>query len=338
MKFNTRQTLGFLTKPDPSVRVILFYGSDQGLIHERTQTLIKEIVEDPKDPFRVSCLTGAGIKKNPTQLFDEATAQSLIGGDRVVVIDLGAEDISKSIEQCLENAKCSLIIIEAGGLGPKSPVRKVVEKSKNAAAVPGYLDNSTELHKLIDAVMQSNDTSISPEGKRHLIDNLGSDRLVSRSELEKLVTYVGQKAKVTLDDVLAIVGDNGAFSLDKIIYPVGNGNHSEIEPNLERAFKEGLTSVAVLRATMRHFHKLHLALSYIEKGQSPGDALRFIKPPIMYLFKDQFIKQLERWPKHKVERALVLLNEAEILCKTTGLPINAICGRALMSLAQMVRK
>ena len=338
MKFNGKQINAFLNSPDPSFRVILCYGSDQGLIHERAQELLKTKVDDPKDPFRVSHLTGGEIKKDPTRLFDEVSTQSLIGGDRVVLIKLGGEEISKHIDQCLEDQGSPLIIIEAGSLGPKSPLRKLVEKDKNSIAMASYLDDTRGLGELIDTMVGKSGKTISREGKSYLINNIGSDRIVSRSELDKLITYMGSDKEIKLNDVLAIVEDNGAFSLDKIIYPVASGNHLEAEINLERAFKEDQSPITVLRATIRHFQKLHLALGYMERGQTPRDALKAIKPPIMYLFIDQFVQQLERWSGPKAERALALLSDAEIKCKTTGSPIKAICGRALISLSQAARK
>jgi DNA polymerase-3 subunit delta len=338
LKFNGKQIISFLNAPDPAFRVVLCYGADQGLVHERTQGLLKAQVEDPNDPFRVSHLTGAEIKRNPSRLYDEVATQSLIGGDRVVLIALGGEDIAKHVGECLGNKNSSLIIIEAGSLGPKSPLRRLVEKSKISVAMPSYLDDAHSLNDLIESMMGETEKVLDPEAKNYLINNIGSDRLVSRSELDKLITYMGQDKKIKVDDVLAIVGDNGAFSLDKITYPLAGGNHLQTEINLERAFKEGQTPITILRATIRHFHKLHLALSYMQKGQTPREALRAIKPPIMYLFVDQFVQQLEKWSGPKIDRALALLTDAEVKCKTTGLPVKAICGRALMSLSQSVRK
>ena len=197
MKFTAKQTDAFLKSPDPSIRLVMFYGSDQGLIHERAQTLLKSRVKDPNDPFLVSHLTGAGVKKNPEELFNEASAMSLVGGDRTIVIKLGGEDISKAIEQCLNNKLCSLIIIEAGELGTKSPIRKMIEKGKNAAAIPGYLDNPAGLSELIDTVLNRSNKSIDLESKNYLVNHIGSDRMVSRSELDKLITYMGKKNEIT---------------------------------------------------------------------------------------------------------------------------------------------
>jgi DNA polymerase-3 subunit delta len=336
MIFKERQLEKVFKSPDPLIRVFLFYGTDQGLVHERAQVLLKAKVEDLNDPFRISYLTGGEIKKDPSRLMDEASAQSLVGGERVVYVKLGGEDISKAISQCLDNSNISVIIIEAGGLGPKSPVRKIIERNKNSAAIPGYLDNEHDLENLIDSTLQKHGKSIDLNGKNYLVNNLGSDRGVSRSELDKLITYMGTETKIGLDDVLLIIGDSGAFSIDKIIYPVANGNHLEAEVNLQRAFKGGQSSIAILRATIRHFHKLHLALSFVERGQVPRDAVKALKPPIMYLFTDQFVQQLNRWSRPKLDSALTLLTEAEVDCKSTGLPVDAICGRLLMRLSKAV--
>ena len=110
------------------------------MIHERAKILAKSIVEDLSDPFRVSELTGNEIKSDPARLIDEASAQSLIGGDRVVMVNLGGEDISKPLLQYLDDeVQSSLVILEAGELTPRSPVRKLMEKSKCAGLADPHL-------------------------------------------------------------------------------------------------------------------------------------------------------------------------------------------------------
>jgi DNA polymerase-3 subunit delta len=341
VKFNAGKTAAFLKQPDPSIRVVLIYGSDQGLIHERTQLLAKSIVEDVSDPFRVSELTGSEIKSDPARLIDEASAQSLIGGDRVVLIKLGGEDISKPLLQFLDeevlSSSGSLVILEAGELTPRSPVRKLIEKSDCAGTMACYSDDLSALGALIDTVMRESQKTINSDAKSYLISNLGSDRMVSRSELEKLVTYAGDQVEIDLADAVAAVGDNGALSIDEIIYSVADGNRDSLEKNLARAFVEGTSPIAVLRAAIRHYQRLHLAFGQMQNGQSSAQAVKSLRPPIIFLFVDRFKRQLDRWSGDKIERALAVLTEAEVNCKSTGLPAEAICGRALMSLSQAAR-
>lgn len=338
MKFNAGKTAAFLKHPDPAIRAVLIYGTDQGLIHERAQLLAKSIVDDLSDPFRVSELTGSEIKSDPARLIDEASAQSLIGGERVVLVKLNGQDISKALLQYLEDeVKSSLVILEAGELAPRSPVRKLVEKSDKAGAIACYSDDLSALGSLIDTVMRENQKSINSDAKSYLINNLGSDRMVSRGELEKLITYAGDQSEINLEDAVAAVGDNGALSIDEIIYAVADGNRASLEKNLSRAFIEGTSSIAVIRAAIRHYQKLHLAAGHMQNGQSSGQAVKALRPPIIFLFVDRFKKQLDRWSSDKIERALSVLTEAEVNCKSTGLPAEAICGRALMSLSQAAR-
>ena len=338
MKFNAGKTAAFLKQPDPAIRAVLIYGTDQGLIHERAQLLAKSIVEDLNDPFRVSELTGGEIKSDPARLIDEASAQSLIGGDRVVLVKLGGEDISKPLLQYLdEDVQSSLVILEAGEMTPRSPVRKLIEKSDCAGAIACYSDDLSALGSLIDTVMRENQKSISSDAKSYLFSNLGSDRMVSRGELEKLITYAGEQTEINLDDAIAAVGDNRALSIDEIIYAVADGNQASLEKNLSRAFVEGTSPIAVLRAGIRHYQRLHLASGHMLNGQSSTQAVKALKPPVIFLFADRFKRQLDRWSGSKIERALSVLTEAEVNCKSTGLPDEAICGRALMSLSQAAR-
>jgi hypothetical protein len=58
----------------------------------------------------------------------------------------------------------------------------------------------------------------------------------------------------------------------------------------------------------------------------------------MFLFVEQFQQQLEVLSKNKVEQVLASLTKAEISCKSTGLPAEAICGRVLISVAQTTKQ
>lgn len=336
MRPNSKQITNLLKNPDPSIVIYLFYGSDRGLTNERIKLILQRLEVDPNDPFSVSYLTGSEVKKNPGRLTDEATSQSLIGGKRVVRLTIGGEDITKALTECLKYNEISTILIEAGELLPRSPVRKFIENNDKTAAIPGYLDNKTGINELIELTLKSHQLTINKTARDYLVNNLGSDRMVTRRELEKLATYMGSEKDITFGDVLSTISDNGAFSMDKVVYPVANGNHLLAEINLQRAFNEGQTPITVIRATIRHFHKLHFALSHIENGYSPQNALKEIKPPILFLFIDEFLGQVNRWSVNKVENALNLLTQAEIDCKTTGMPMNAICGRILLRLSKAV--
>ncbi len=162
--------------------------------------------------------------------------------------------------------------------------------------------------------------------------------MITRKELEKLVIFKGGPGEVSIEDAMACVGDNGSTSLDSVIYAAAEGNLVNLEIALERILNEGMQPVTILRAIARHLQRLHLAFGMMDKGHSPEQAIKILRPPIIFKFTNSFRQQLQRWSKVKVAHAIELVTEAELDCKTTGLPAQAICGRTLLRLAQAARK
>ncbi|NQV56678.1 MAG: DNA polymerase III subunit delta, partial [Rhodospirillales bacterium] len=118
---------------------------------------------------------------------------------------------------------------------------------------------------------------------------------------------------------------------------VADGDGDKLEVQLARAFREGQSSIAVLRAVLRHFQRLHFAAGFVADGQSVGQAMKQLRPPILFLFADRFIRQLSLWKLGRMRSALSVLTEAERDCKSTGLPDEAVCHRALMRLSMAAR-
>ena len=70
----------FAAAPPEAICAVLIYGPDGGLVRERADRVIAAIVEDPRDPFRVSELRADALRSDPALLLDEAGALSLTGG------------------------------------------------------------------------------------------------------------------------------------------------------------------------------------------------------------------------------------------------------------------
>ncbi|MCH7864702.1 MAG: hypothetical protein IIC56_05750 [Proteobacteria bacterium] len=68
MKIANARVERFLRQPEPEIIAVLVYGPDQGLARERAQALVRLVVDDPGDPFRVVELTGAAVRSDPPLL------------------------------------------------------------------------------------------------------------------------------------------------------------------------------------------------------------------------------------------------------------------------------
>lgn len=335
MKITPAKVKGFLAKPDKDIQAVLIFGPDRGLIRERAKALGKTVLDDLNDPFRVVELTGTTLKADPARLSDETQAMSFTGGRRLIMISEAADTLTSVFKPFFENpVGDALIIVEAGELTPRSSLRKLFESDKKiAAAIACYSDEGRGLADVIRETLGAHNLRPTPDAMSFLMENLGSDRLVTRGELEKLALYKGGEGTVELDDCLAAIGDNGTTSYDDIIYSAANGNGPALDKALERTFTEGQSPIAILRSACRHFQRLHMAAGQIQKGMNADQAMKTLRPPVIFKVADAFRAQLRSWSPDKIGRALAILLEAEMDCKTTGMPTEAICSRALFRIA-----
>ncbi|MGZ8401558.1 MAG: DNA polymerase III subunit delta, partial [Methyloceanibacter sp.] len=166
---------------------------------------------------------------------------------------------------------------------------------------------------------------------------------VTRSELDKLITYMGEAGgrgggRVRLADVEACVGESTATSLDAVAEAVCLGDLAALDRIFHRLVSEGgHAPVTILRALARHLQRLLLAVGLAAAGRAPDQVMGQLRPPVFPRNRESFRRQMALWPAERLGAALVILTEAELDCKTTGMPDRAICERALLRVAHAAR-
>lgn len=339
MKISAAKVDAFVQRPDPAVQVILVYGPDGGLVRERVKRLAATVVDDLSDPFRVTELSAGALRADSALLRDEAQALAFGGGRRVVMVRDATDVIADVVIDFIDSpAGDALVLIEAGELTPRSKVRKHAEVAATAAALPCYADDQRSLSQVIDETLGAHGLRATPDARAFLAGTLGSDRMVSRAELEKLALYKGDGGgEVSLDDAMACAGDTAALSLDAVLMSAAGGDQRTLDNALERAFTEGLSPVAVLRLLARHLQRVQLVQARVARGQTPDQAMKTLRPQVMFTQADAFRGQVRQWSRATLAQAMDIVTEAEMDCKSTGMPAEAVCGRALMRVAQAAR-
>jgi DNA polymerase-3 subunit delta len=327
---------GFLAKPDPKIRAILVYGPDAGLVRERGEALAKAVAQNLDDPFRVASLTGAALASDPARLHDEMAALSFTGGRRVVRVREAGDAVGALFDGFLDAPPPgdSLCVVEAGDLAARSSLRKAFEGAEIAVAVPCFADEPDAVRQLVRSVLGERKVRASAEAQQYLVAHLGSDRGLSRAELEKLALYAGEGGEVGLEEAIAVVGDSAELTVDDAIFAAAEGDPPRLERTLTRAFAEGETAVGIVRAAMRHFQRLHLVDARLAAGMSAEEALKGLRPPVFGKDRERFLAQRAQWPARRAANALALLLEAERNCKRTGFPDRTICSDVLLRLAR----
>ena len=338
MKLPATQVAAFLQRPDREIRAVLLYGPDAGLVSERADAVARTVCPDLKDPFRVADLSGSAVVTDPARLADEAAQMSLIGGRRVVRVRDAGDRLARLFGGFLDTAPGdALIVVEAGDLPGSSSLRRVFEAAPRGAAIGCYPDTARELGMVIGATLRAHRITASADATRYLVEHLGNDRLVTRSELEKLTLYAGVGGRVELEDAQLAIGDSAAFALDNAVMAAAEGDVAKLDRVLYRVFQEGESPVSVVRALLRHLHRLHALAARLAAGSTLAEVLRSARPPVFYRQEDNFKRQLVLWTEEHLRAQLDRVAQAELHMKLTGLPAETICRETMLAVAQTAR-
>ena len=338
MEIKPSQFERFVASPPEGLNAVLVYGPDRGVVRERANAMTRSVVPDLADPFRITELEEERVASDPACLWDEAAALSMMGGRRVVRIRDAGNGLTSVMSRFLEEpAGDALIVVEAGDLAKSASLRQLFGRADNAAAIPCYADDARTIESLIRTSLRADGLSVDPDALALLVSRLGSDRGVTRAELEKLVLYAMGDEMVTVAHVDAVLGDESALRIEEIADSAGLGDYVRLDRTLGRVWEAGTSAGSVLRRTMMHFHQLLLVRSESDQRSDPGEAMRKLRPPVHFSRKVDFLAQIRRWNTDRIMHALKYLYEAEGLTRTTGVPEQAACGRALFNVAALAQ-
>lgn len=329
MKLDARRVPGFLRDPG-TARVVLLHGSDIGLIANRAETLVRTVLGQADDPFRLAEL---GRDSWP-RLAEEMTARALTGGRRVVRVREAGDGLLAPLQSALGQAGDTLVVIEGADLPSRSRLRGFVEGREDCAAVACYPEEGRALEETIRAHLADAGVTASRDALSWLVAHLGADQAGTRSEVEKLALYVGRGGEADLEAAQACVGDLAGVSLDDALFAATAGERARMERALVLALAEGAAPVGVLRAAMLHVQRLHRARLGMTRGGSAADAAKAARPPVFFKQLPAFTAALSIWPAEGLLRVLGDLARAELACKQTGTRDVVLCQRVLARIAE----
>lgn len=282
----------FLQKSAAHYRLFLVYGPDRGLVSERAAQLAASFGIPLEDPFAVVKLDATELQQGAGRLLDEVNAIGLFGGEKLVwVRGASAEKGLSEALQVLaaEPPPSSHLIVEAGDLKKGAALRKVAEPSRAVASIACYSDDARGLHALVDKELSEAGLRISPAARERLLEALGGDRIASRNEVRKLALYCRGRDIINEEDVLAIVGDASAISVDDAVDAVLQGDVDALMHAMKKITTSKTPSFLVLQACLRQFQQLDLMRAEMDASRqsasqviaSLGRGLHFRRKPIV---------------------------------------------------------
>lgn len=339
MIYKPAQIEKYLKKPELNIKGFLVYGSNEGLIAEYVRSLITTVSKDLYDPFCVAYLNGADVNDDVGALVAEYNSQSLMGGRRVVVVKDADNNLTKHLNNLFANqVSDTLLIIYSSSLNKKSSLVGWAEKEENFVAIACYEDRDEDIFATARTKFIEAGITINNEALQLLCARLSADRKTNLGEINKLITYLGDKKNVSLEDIRNVIADQSSSSGEDICYFAAGGYTEKALAALQRSINEGDEPIAIVRTLTYHFYKLLSCMAWVEKGETIDGAVNKLTPKLMFYRVSSFKRQLAIWPKDKLFGVLELLYKCEKDCKTTNVPNFEVLSYTLLQISSAATK
>jgi DNA polymerase-3 subunit delta len=327
MKIDAQKTREFLAKPDKDKLAALVYGPDSGLVFEQAKAIQKSVIGEVKDAFNFAELNLHDLKESPFKLAEELTAMNMMGGVRVIWVRDAGDNTTSLIKENMDNlSPDAFLLVTAGDLPSRSSLRMLFEKEAKLACLACYQDQSKSVETMVAAYFRERGVTIDRDAVIYLAANLGNDRMITLSELEKLSVYMGDVKTVRLEDVEAIIIDNASTSLDAIFNTMLTGDAAGAFMALAKLEENDVNHVGFTRIALKQIERLLEMRLKVEQGAGIEQVVEGARPPIFFRNKPYFKKMLGMWTSAKLIRLIGVISVMESQVK-----LNPALAEALVS-------
>ena len=315
-------------------RFLLFYGPNEGLI--RNDILkISKIFKDKKETDEIT-INGKEVDANQYIIDEEIKSFSIFSEQKLIHLENIKDKHLQYFDEISLIDNNILVIIKSENLDKQSKIRKFFEKHIKYAAIPCYEDDVRSVMGLVSQFQSENKIIFETDIKNYLIQNLSTDRFISKNELEKLLLLIGNEKnkKIELGDVQKVLNDSSTNSLNIINEYIMYGRVGQVSNKLYKIFNEGTSPVAIIRSLQNYLFRVHKTQIEIKKTGNFDEAIKQLRPPVFWKDKDNFRNHCSKWPTKDVLLYIERLLEAEYMCKTQSSLNNQICEKYILSVAK----
>ena len=333
MKIAPRQASSFLSSIPANIRALLLHGNDVGLISERARGVASKFSDDLDDVFSVTRLEGEQLGGDNSALGDAAEAIAMTAPCRLVLVKgRGSEMLAACKIALARQLDSAFIIVEASETTTRHALVKLFETAENAAALGCYADGAADIGAILRETMARDQITISEDASALVVSRLGSDRALSRQEVEKLALMAGPGGQLSYEDVSLALGDSASLAITDIATAAAEGRVDALERAVSKAWVEQQASVMVLRGCQGYFKQMLAAARAVRAGSQPRQAVKSLRPPLHFRLQDQLSAQIRYWTPDAILDAVNRLQDAELAVKSGAADEETQCAQTLLGI------
>ena len=289
----------------------LFYGENQGhknqIIEEKFKKKYKEntYYYDENE-----------ILNNENNFFNNILSKSFFENEKLIVINRATDKIKKILEEIIEKKIQDLVIVlNANTLERKSKIRSLFEKSKDAVCVPFYEDNNQTLSAIVNNFFREKKIPISQLAINLIVQRARGDRQNIKNELEKVTSFIKNKNKIEMQDLLKLTNLAENYNVSELIDCCLSKNKRRTINILNENNYSLEDCILIIRTFLIKTKRLIKLSKDFSETKNLDTTISGLKPPIFWKDKDVVKQQIKSWSYKDAEDLMYEINTIELLIK-----------------------
>lgn len=310
--------------------VYLFYGEEDFLAEEAAQAVIENALTPSQREFNLDVVYGG--ETDARDIISHASSFPMMSDRRVVLVRemdrLANKELLSGYIENPSSTTCLVLLSEKPDFRKKLYVS--AKRFGRAFEFKPLYEN--QVPEWITGRLKRRGCTIDGEACKILAAYTGTSLRDIQSEIDKLITYLGDRKVITADDVREAVGMSKEFNVFELQKHVGAKNLGKSAEILERMVDAGESAVMIVAALTRYFVSVWRLSELVRKGASSQEQSR--EAGINPYFLREYLAVLQRYSLQEIEHAFELLATADEKIKTTMMDHKQILLMAIIQLTE----
>ncbi len=298
--------------------VFFLYGEEDYLLQHASQYLKQGILSEGVDEFNYRSYYAPEVDIG--ELRDELQTLPMLCSQRVIWVKEVHElkdkewDILEPLVK--EPTPMTVLLLTTRTPDKRKKYFKLLTEYALHCEFKKPFDN--QVPSWIRHIANSRGLTFSEEASHRLHQLVGSVLVEIDAEIRKLEMYLGSRKDVEIEDVDACVSRRREENIFDFTKSLGEAKKVQSLSHLNSLLEQGQNELGILSMTARHLRLLILLKQGQAEGLQGAKLAQYAQVPPYFI--SNYLQQAKLWSVHSLERALVLLSDADRNLKAPVLP------------------
>ena len=293
------------------IKYFLLYGENQG---HKSEIIEKKFKSNFPESF--NSYEEKEILDNRENFFNEILTKSFFEKEKLIIINRSTDKLKDLIEEIIERKLDDLtFVLNSNMLEKKSKLRSFFEKNKQTACVPFYEDNMQTLSTIVNQFFRGLKIPIAQQAINLIVQRCRGDRKNLKNELRKIESFLTNKNKVKIEDLLKLTNLAENYNISELIDSCLSKNKRKTVNILNENNYSLEDCIIIIRTFLMKSKRLLKLTQELRVKKNIEEIISTFKPPIFWKDKEVVKQQIASWSPNNVESLIYKTCEIELLMK-----------------------